>query len=339
MTTRNIAGIRRLLTCTLLILVVLAMVPLRSTYATLPDPFDYFSYSYTITFNQKYISEGEVFYAQVEGNAICTKDAPVHPTEATIKGRVVGRHIASGTRFALNSSYVVLISPVPSKKGEVITATQEVSLYFPPGSPDGEYQITAELIEAKIKIGGLWVDITSAFPQEQDMGKAFYNVTKPTTVEPTTTIPPTTTTPVDPGMPTTQLPTSSAPKTTTTATTATTTPPPTTTSSTKPSQPTTTTAPVDPTKPTTTPPTAEPSKSTQPATTTAPVDPGMPTTQSPTSSAPKTTTTPTTNSATSSLPADTNGNISNWALIIYTINGALFVLAAILALSLWRRNR
>lgn len=221
--------------------IALAYVPCQPSAAASLSPLDYFSYTYTITFNQTYIDEGEVFYAQLEGVATCTKDAPVHPTEAYIRGRVVGRHLASGTRIALNSGYSTTIASVPSRKGEVITANQEIALYFPPGSPAGEYEITAELIEARFKTGGLWFDATSAFPRQQNMGNAFYKIPEPTPVEPTvTTTPPVTTTapPVEPTEPTTQ-PTTTVPSE------------PTHTDPVEPAEPTTT--PLPPTTPTTKP--------------------------------------------------------------------------------------
>jgi len=216
MAVRRIDILCRMAASTLVICMALVFSPCQTTNAISLNPLDYFSYTYSITFNQTYINEGEVFYAELEGQAACIEDAPIHPTEAYLRGRVVGHHIASGTRISLNSGYETTISPVPSRKGEIITAMQEIALYFPWGSPDGEYHITAELIEAKFKAGGLWFDATSAFPQQQDMGDAFYNVTEPSTTNPpitsTTPVQPTTTSPV---IPTTTEP----PHTTTTPTT------------------------------------------------------------------------------------------------------------------------
>lgn len=216
----------------------LVFLPCQTTDAISLDPLDYFSYTYTITFSQNYVQEGDVFYADLEGKATCIKNAPIHPTEVYIRGRVVGCHIDSGNRIALNSGYATTISPVPSHEGEVITAFQEIALYFPWGSPAGKYQVTAELIEAKFKAGGLWFDVTSAFPQQQNMGYAFYKVTEPAPPQPTTTPPvqPTTTPPVVPTTSTTP-PTTSAPPQTSTLPTST---PPTTTGPSIPVEPTTT---------------------------------------------------------------------------------------------------
>lgn len=235
----------------ILTFVALAFAPCQPSTAASLNPLDYFSYTYTITFNQTYVNEGEVFYADLEGVATCTKDAPVHPTEAYIKGRVVGRHLEDQTRVALNSAYSTTISPVPSREGEVITASQEIALYFPPGSPAGEYEVTAELIEARFKTGGLWFDATSALPQEKTMGNAFYKVAKPEPAEPTTTTtPPVTTTapPVGPTEPTTGP---------TTKPTITTPSEPTQTDPAEPIKPTTSAIPT--TKPTTEPDPGEPS--------------------------------------------------------------------------------
>ncbi|MCK9525005.1 MAG: hypothetical protein RBS96_08475 [Dehalococcoidales bacterium] len=128
---------------------------------------------------------------------------------------------------------------------------QEIALYFPPGSPAGEYEVTAELIEARLKTGGLWFDATSAFPKEKTMGNAFYKVDEPTPAVPTTTTtPPVTTTapPVGPTEPTTGP---------TTKPTTTTPSEPTQTDPAEPTKPTTSTIPT--TKPTTEPEPGNPS--------------------------------------------------------------------------------
>jgi hypothetical protein len=97
-------------------------------------------------------------------------------------------------RFALNSSYPVTITPVPSIAGERISTSQEVPLYFPWDGPAGEYLVSAELIEARFKAGGLWFDVTDLFPQSQAIGNLFYRLSAPITTPPVTKPPVTTTT-------------------------------------------------------------------------------------------------------------------------------------------------
>ena len=161
--------------------------PPRAVLAASLNPLDYFIYTYSIKLSRSYIQNGEVFYAGVTGTATCIQDAPVQPSEAFLRGRVIAEHLATGARVALNSGYSYTVSPVPSVKGEVFTATQELPLYFPWDSPAGEYRVTGELIEARFK-AGLWFDATDSFPKTQDMGIAYYRIPAP---QPPTTTPPT----------------------------------------------------------------------------------------------------------------------------------------------------
>lgn len=168
--------------------IVLAGIVLAACTFTLPaqaagaislNPSDYFSYSYDISFSQTHVDDGEVFYAELNASATCIKDAPVTPSEAYVNGRVVARHLETGRRFSLNSGYSSTISPVPSSEGETFTDSREVPMHFPWDSPPGEYEITAELIEAKIKAGGLWFDVSGSLPQTQNMGRVYYKMPEP----------------------------------------------------------------------------------------------------------------------------------------------------------------
>jgi len=190
-------------------LLIAGFTPACPSQAASLNPADYFAYTYSISMSKYYVQRGEIFYATVTGEATCIKDAPLHPTEAYIKGRIIARHIETQTQYTLNSSYSLTISPVPSVEGDSITASQELPLYFPWDSLAGEYEISGELIEARFKAGGLWFDATGYFPQTQSMGNAFYAIPEP--VPPSPQPPPATTTsdetPVQPPpAPTTSLP-------------------------------------------------------------------------------------------------------------------------------------
>ncbi len=235
---------RHVIMACLLVSVVVCIKNPTPVEPTSLNPLDYFSYTYRITLSQQYVDDGQVFYAEISGTATCIKDAPINPTEAYIRGRVIALHIETGKRVALNSGYSSTVSPVPSITGEVISDTQELPLYFPWDSPPGEYKVTGELLEARFKAGGLWVDATDSFPQTQDMGYAFYKIPQPAPPPTTTTSPPTTTTSAPPA--TSVSPTTTAPPATTPVTTTTTTPPVTVTP-TQTATPTTTTTP-EPTK-------------------------------------------------------------------------------------------
>jgi len=173
-------------------LLIAGFAPAHTVHAASLDPAEYFAYTYSISMSRLYVQRGEIFYASVTGEATCIKDAPVHPTEAYIRGRIIARHLETGTNYTLNSSYSLTISPVPSAEGDTVTASQDLPLYFPWDCAAGQYEISGELIEARFKTGGLWFDATSYFPQTQNMGNAFYAVPEP--VPPSPEPPPVTTT-------------------------------------------------------------------------------------------------------------------------------------------------
>ena len=136
---------------------------------------EYFQISYDpVSFSKNEIHGSEVFQATILGRATCTKDLPVPVSEASITSRVVAQHTASGTTVTLNSSYTVTIKPFPSKEGNTTEISQVVSLEFPAQAESGAYNIIGKLIEAKVKIGFGWLDVTDYLPQEQLMGSIAY---------------------------------------------------------------------------------------------------------------------------------------------------------------------
>ncbi|MBI2847863.1 MAG: hypothetical protein HYX83_01665 [Chloroflexi bacterium] len=135
---------------------------------------EYFSFSTSVTFSSTTVQEGQTFYVTVTVQAICNKTLPVAPTEAFTSGRVIARHDASGAMVILNPSYSVSISPVPYRQGETIAASQIAPLRFPPGSPAGSYTVTGELVEAKVKVLGIPLDIKDYLPQSQVLGSVTY---------------------------------------------------------------------------------------------------------------------------------------------------------------------
>jgi len=135
---------------------------------------DYFSYSYNVEFSETDIRGSEVFYATVEGTATCKEDLPLAVSEARITGRIIAEHQDSGAKVTLNSSYSVTIDPFPSEAGETSQASTDVSLIFPGRNESGIYDIVAELIEAEVKVLGVWVDVTSYLPSSQVLGSITY---------------------------------------------------------------------------------------------------------------------------------------------------------------------
>ncbi len=155
------------------IAVLANLVPGVTKPANALNPLDYFTFSYDIALDTQEVHTYRFFYATVTGQATCTKDLPLTPTEAYITGRVVARHIESGSRFTLNAGYTVTLDSFPTKEGETFQATQEVPLFFPSGSPPGVYELIGELVEARFK-AVLWFTVTQYLPQYEPIGRVVF---------------------------------------------------------------------------------------------------------------------------------------------------------------------
>ncbi|MEE9520338.1 MAG: hypothetical protein V3V43_01245 [Dehalococcoidales bacterium] len=164
--TFKVGALRRFIIASVLAL-CLVLVGSSSAFALSVD--DYFSYSYTVELDKTELRGTELFYATVIVTAACTNDLPLAPSEASITGRIIAEHQATGTRQTLNSSYTVTLQPFPSTAGETAYTSKVVQLQFPQGSQAGTYSIVAELIEAKVKVL-IWIDVTDYLPSSQTIG-------------------------------------------------------------------------------------------------------------------------------------------------------------------------
>lgn len=169
-----IARRRTVLPLAVALLLALSLVPMDSRPAIALSIADYFSYSYTVQFSKSDIAGGEVFNATVEANATCTNSVPLAPSEASFTGRIVAIHQASGARVTLNSSYTLPLSPFPARTGDSTQVSQVVPLQFPSGSQSGAYSVAGELIEAKVKVGIIWIPVTGYLPSSQALGSVTY---------------------------------------------------------------------------------------------------------------------------------------------------------------------
>lgn len=135
---------------------------------------EYFRFDYDpVVFDKNEIHGAETFNMTISGRAVCTRDLPVSVKEANITSRVVAEHKVTGARVILNSSYTITINPFPSKEGDITEISQVVPLQFPGEAESGDYNVTGEIIEAKVKIG-FGVDVTEYLPQSQHMGTVKY---------------------------------------------------------------------------------------------------------------------------------------------------------------------
>jgi len=172
-----------------------ALSLMSSSPASAQDLSENFQLSYDpVTFDKTEIQGSEVFHATIAGRATCIKDLPISASEATLTSQVIAEHVASGTRVTLNSSYTISIKPFPSKKGETAEISQAVPLQFPAQAESGDYNVIGKIIEAKVKVGPIPLDVTGFLPQEQTMGTVKYIAPEPTstpTPAPVPILPPT----------------------------------------------------------------------------------------------------------------------------------------------------
>ena len=156
------------------------------------NPADYFQFSYDpVSFDKSEIHGSEVFYATIAGRATCTKDLPVSASEAKITSQVVAVHTVSGTKVTLNSNYTVAIKPFPAKKDDTAEINQAVPLQFPAEATSGDYNIIGKIVEAKVKVTFVWLNVTGYFPQEQPMGLVKYTASESSATLPPPSVPPT----------------------------------------------------------------------------------------------------------------------------------------------------
>ena len=135
------------------------------------NPANYLQLVYEpVTFDKTEIIAGETFYATFRGKASCTKSLPFSPSQVTIEFRIIAIGIAGGDPLPLNESYIISVDPIPHKEGETYEIDQRIPLDMPSSAAPGDYTVTAQLIEARVKILFVWQSVTGAFPKEQNMG-------------------------------------------------------------------------------------------------------------------------------------------------------------------------
>jgi hypothetical protein len=76
--------------------------------------------------------------------------------------------------MVLNSKYTEAIKPFPLKKGDTLEINQIVPLRFPDNAESGDYDVIANLIEAKIKVAFAWVEVSEYLPRSQVIGLLKY---------------------------------------------------------------------------------------------------------------------------------------------------------------------
>ena len=137
---------------------------------------DYFQVSYgSANLSQSEVSGDGVFYATISGNITCIKDVPGAVSAASITSRVVAKDAVTAALVTLNPNYIVTIEHFPSKAGETADINQEVPLQFPAGSESGNYSVSADIIEAKVKVVFIgWFDVTEYLPESQYIGSIKY---------------------------------------------------------------------------------------------------------------------------------------------------------------------
>jgi len=158
---------------------VAALCFMSASHASAQDIAEYFQLSYDpVIFDESEISGSEVFHVTVAGRATCSEDLPVSADEASITSQVIAEHTISGVTVTLNSSYTVTIKPFPLKKDETAEISQTVPLQFPAQAESGDYNVIGKIIEAKVKVGIIWLPVTEFLPQEQPMCTVKYTASE-----------------------------------------------------------------------------------------------------------------------------------------------------------------
>ncbi|MDD5288094.1 MAG: hypothetical protein PHY28_03145 [Dehalococcoidales bacterium] len=179
----------RLISVPVMLLSLLAGVLIKPEPALALNINDYFTYGYTFTFFKTdkqtpldYAGAGETFYVRASGTATCIKEAEfmgLSVSEASIVIKVVARQ--GSTEVVLNPSFTISYKPFP-KKGETVTATQDVPLVFPAGSATGAYNVFGQILQANVKVSILTYDAKGLLPPgelEKAMGTVGYGVAVP----------------------------------------------------------------------------------------------------------------------------------------------------------------
>ena len=135
---------------------------------------DYFEISYAFELSQTEVQGDEVFHATVTGEATCLETIVVPLSEAEITFRIVAEPQAGGGPVTLNPSYTLTIKPFPDTKSDTFEIDETIPLQFPSGSEPGNYDVVAELVEARVKWSLGWFDVTGYLPPSPAIGSVAY---------------------------------------------------------------------------------------------------------------------------------------------------------------------
>lgn len=158
-----------------LILALILLFPLNIPASALSLD-EFFSISYSAQFSSTSVTENTPFTVTVTGTASCTKDltAPYNwVTQARITGRIVGINQATGNKVTLNPSYILIITPFPTKAGQSSSDSQTLNLQFPAEAGPGTYRVEGELIEGKVE-AVFWLTVTEYLPPTKVLGTVSY---------------------------------------------------------------------------------------------------------------------------------------------------------------------
>jgi hypothetical protein len=137
---------------------------------------DYFTYTYSFVFSKTNVIGNETFMVTVNGQAVCIQDLPLTVNAATIVSKIVARHKQTGVEVVLNPNYSIHYdSGFPYQKGQTASASGQVPLSFPKDSPSGVYDLVGQLLEAKVTVVVITLDIAAYLPTTQAMGTVMYS--------------------------------------------------------------------------------------------------------------------------------------------------------------------
>jgi len=161
------------------LILVISLVSIGTSPVAAISLEDYFEISYGFELDTDTVYYDDVFYATVTGEATCIETIPevVRPvSEAEITFRIVAEPQAGGGSVTLNPGHTTTIKPFPYTQGDTYEIEgEDIPLQFPVGSESGDYDVLAELVEAKVHVPFGWFPVTEYLPlSQQPIGSVTY---------------------------------------------------------------------------------------------------------------------------------------------------------------------
>lgn len=152
---------------------------------------EYYDFSYDIEFSTTDVAGTGSFGVTVIAEATCKKKFIMSPSKVYVSGRITAENTDTQETVVLNPDYELTIEDFPSSVGDSAKVEVAVPLKFPSESSSGNYTVTAELVQAKVKILFAWSDVAGYLSSyaSREVGTVTYAEAEPMTVSETRAAP------------------------------------------------------------------------------------------------------------------------------------------------------